>query len=129
MMGHHLQELAWELGKSQQPFLWVVRPDVVRGESAALPEEFLEDSKARGLLQMNYRYSCTKWGIGMEINHDVKRNEVAELVKEMMEGKKGKKMRMKAQEWKKIAEAATDIGRMSYVNIDKFIKKGLRFED
>ncbi|KAL0342910.1 UNVERIFIED_CONTAM: Linamarin synthase 2 [Sesamum angustifolium] len=173
MTSQHLQEFAWGLAKSQQPFLWVVRPDVVRGESAALPEEFLEESKGRGLLvswctqdqvlahkavgaflthcgwnsmmesvcrgvpvicwpffadqQTNCHYSCTKWGIGMEIDHDVKRDEVAELVKEMMEGEKGKKMRMKAQEWKRIAEAAADVGGMSYVNFNKFIKKGLSF--
>ncbi|KAL0350054.1 UNVERIFIED_CONTAM: Linamarin synthase 2 [Sesamum radiatum] len=129
--------------KSQQPFLWIVRPDVVRGESAALPEEFLEESKARGLLVSwcaqdqvlahkavdELSLFVHEMGIGMEIDHDVKRDEVAELVKEMMEGEKGKKMRMKAQEWKRIAEADTDVGGMSYVNFDKFIKKGLHFED
>lgn len=79
--------------------------------------------------QTNCRYSCTKWGIGVEIDHDVRRDEVAELVKGMMEGEKGKRMRLRAQEWKRIAEAATDVGGVSYVNFDKFVKEGLHFED
>ncbi|PIM99761.1 UDP-glucuronosyl and UDP-glucosyl transferase [Handroanthus impetiginosus] len=176
MTSQHFQEFAWGLAKSGQPFLWIVRPDVVKGGSATLlPEEFYLETKDRGLLvswceqdkvlthnavgaflthcgwnsmmesicagvpvicwpffadqQTNCHYSCTKWGIGMEINHDVKRDEVAELVKEMMEGEKGKKMRVKAREWKKIAEEATDVGGGSYVNFDKFIKEGLHYED
>uniref|UniRef100_A0A2C9URJ0 Anthocyanidin 3-O-glucosyltransferase n=1 Tax=Manihot esculenta TaxID=3983 RepID=A0A2C9URJ0_MANES len=54
---------------------------------------------------MNCRYSCTKWGIGMEINHDVKRSEIQRLVEEIMEGEKGKKMKINALEWKKKAES------------------------
>lgn len=175
MTGQHFQEFAWGLVKSNQPFLWIIRPDVVKGESAILPQEFLEEIKDRGLLvnwcaqdqvlahkavgaflthcgwnsmmesiccgvpvicwpffadqQTNCHYSCTKWGVGMEINHDVKRDEVAQVVKEMMEGERGKKMRVKAQEWKKKAEAATEVGGVSYVNFDKFIKEGLHYDD
>ncbi|GJX46517.1 linamarin synthase 2-like protein [Tanacetum coccineum] len=43
--------------------------------------------------QTNCRYACVERGIGMEINHDVKRNEVEVLVKEMLQGEKGKEMR------------------------------------
>ncbi|KAG8383542.1 hypothetical protein BUALT_Bualt04G0024500 [Buddleja alternifolia] len=175
MTAQHFQEFAWGLATSKQPFLWIVRPDVVKGESVILNKEFLEEVKDRGMLvswcaqdqvlahkavgaflthcgwnsmmesicegvpvicwpffadqQTNCHYSCTKWGIGMEINHDVKRDEVAELVNEMVEGEKGKKMRKKAQEWKKIAKAATDVGGDSYVNFEEFIKKGLHYED
>ncbi|EXB29475.1 UDP-glycosyltransferase 85A2 [Morus notabilis] len=34
--------------------------------------------------QTNCRFACTTWGIGVEVNNDVKRDEVAALVKEMM---------------------------------------------
>ncbi|KAL2498837.1 UDP-glycosyltransferase 85A2 [Abeliophyllum distichum] len=175
MTGTHFQEFAWGLANSKQPFLWIVRPDVVKGESAMLPEELLEEIKDRGLLiswcaqdqvlehpavgsflthcgwnsmveticagvpvicwpffadqQTNCHYSCMKWEIGMEIDHDVKRDNVAQLVREMMGGEKGKKMRMKAKEWKKIAQEATDVGGSSYVNFDKFIKEALHFQD
>ena len=69
----------------------------------------------------NCLYLCTLWGIGMEISHDVKRDEVTTLVKKMMEGDKGKQMKNKALEWKKKAEEATNIGGSSYNNFNKFI--------
>ncbi|CAK9162653.1 unnamed protein product [Ilex paraguariensis] len=50
MSQHHFIEFAWELANSKQPFLWIVRPDLVLGKSAILPEEFLEETKDRGLL-------------------------------------------------------------------------------
>ncbi|GJT04281.1 7-deoxyloganetin glucosyltransferase-like protein [Tanacetum coccineum] len=38
--------------------------------------------------QTNCRYLCTEWGIGMEINTNVKREEVEAQVREMMDGMK-----------------------------------------
>ncbi|XVE86800.1 hypothetical protein DITRI_Ditri18aG0063300 [Diplodiscus trichospermus] len=70
----------------------------------------------------NCLYLCSQWGIGVEINHDVKRDQVTTLVKEMMEGEKGKQMKNKALEWKKKAEEATNIGGSSYNNFNKFIE-------
>ncbi|KAA8530838.1 hypothetical protein F0562_005538 [Nyssa sinensis] len=175
MTDQHLKEFAWGLANSKHPFLWIVRPDVVMGDSAILPEEFIEEIKDRGLLvswcpqeqvlshpsvgvflthcgwnsilesicggvplicwpffaeqQTNCRYACTEWGIGMEVNEDVKRNEIEALVKEMMEGDKGKHMREKALEWKKKAEEATDVGGSSYNNFDRFIKEALHYRE
>ncbi|CDP01479.1 unnamed protein product [Coffea canephora] len=158
-----------------QQFLWIVRPDVVQGgESAMLPEDFLEEIQDRGFLiswcaqekvlehsavgvflthcgwnsmmeticagvpviywpffadqQTNCHYSCEKWGIGMEINHDVKRDEVAELVRKMIVGEEGEKMRFNAKEWKKKAEEATEVGGSSYINFDKFINGALHYQ-
>ncbi|KAI5334119.1 hypothetical protein L3X38_024252 [Prunus dulcis] len=48
--------------------------------------------------QMDCRYTCHEWGIGMEISNDVKRDEVEKLVKELMEGAKGKKIK-KIRSW------------------------------
>lgn len=180
MTPENFQDFALGLAESQQPFLWVVRPDVVKGDdgsplttSAQLPQEFLEAVEERGLMvtwcaqdmvlaheavgaflshcgwnsnlesisygvpvicwpffadqQTNAHYSCEKWGIGMEIDHRVRRDNIANVVREMMVGEKGKKMRLKAREWKQIALDATDVGGESYANLEKVIKNGLRY--
>jgi hypothetical protein len=75
--------------------------------------------------QTNTRYACTIWETGVEVNHDVKRDEIEALVKEMMEGGKGKTTRQKAKEWKKKAMEATDIEGPSYKNFERLIKKVL----
>ncbi|XP_042026245.1 7-deoxyloganetin glucosyltransferase-like [Salvia splendens] len=177
MTGQNFQDFALGLADSKQPFLWVVRPDVVKGEegesSGELPREFLEAVEDRGVMvtwcaqdevlahnavgaflthcgwnsnlesiscgvpvicwpffadqQTNCHYSCEKWGIGMEIDHRVRRDDVAHVVREMMVGEKGKKMRLKVREWKKIAQDVTQVGGESYVNFEEVIKKGLRY--
>lgn len=176
MTSEHFQEFAWGLASSKQPFLWIVRSDVVKGEkSGALADDFLEEIKGRGMLvswceqdrvlthgsvgaflthcgwnsmlesicggvpvicwpffadqQTNCHYSCRKWRIGMEINWDVKRGEVEGLVREMMQGEKGKKMRKNAKEWKRMAEEATNVGGSSYVNFDKLVKEVFHHQD
>ena len=45
----HLKEFAWGLANRKQPFLWIIIPDVVMGDSAILPEEFLEQIDCRRL--------------------------------------------------------------------------------
>ncbi|XVF15224.1 hypothetical protein REPUB_Repub09cG0132400 [Reevesia pubescens] len=168
MSEQHFKEFAWGLANSKHPFLWVVRPDVVIGNSGILPEEYYEEIEDRGLMvnwcpqdqvlshpsvgaflthcgwnstlesisggkpvmcwpffdeqPTNCLYLCTRWGIGMEISHDVNCDEVTTLVKKMMEGDKGKQMKNKALEWKRKAEEATNIGGSSYNNFNKFIK-------
>ncbi|GMI90963.1 ARABIDOPSIS THALIANA UDP-GLUCOSYL TRANSFERASE 85A1 [Hibiscus trionum] len=169
MTADQLIEFAWGLANSKQPFLWVIRPDLVGGESAIVPAEFVEVTKDRGILttwcpqeqvlshpsiggflthsgwnstlesisagvpmicwpffadqQTNCWYSCTKWGVGMEIDNDVKRDEVESLVREIMEGEKGKEMKKKTLEWKKKAEESTvNPDGSSYKNLDKMIQ-------
>ncbi|KAF6134072.1 hypothetical protein GIB67_005082 [Kingdonia uniflora] len=169
MTPQQLVEFAWGLANSKQSFLWVIRPNLVVGDTAILPPEFISKTKLRGYLaswcpqeqvlshpsiagflthngwnstlesisagvpmicwpffaeqQMNCRYSCVHWGIGMEIDSNVKRDEVESLVRELMEGEKGKEMKMKAMELKKKAEeAATDPGGSSWLNLDKIIE-------
>ncbi|KAF5191278.1 Udp-glycosyltransferase 85a8 [Thalictrum thalictroides] len=73
----------------------------------------------------NCRYACFHWGIGMEIDKNVKRDEVESLIRELMEGKKGKRMKNKAMELKKSAEESTKPGGSSYINLDKVIKEVL----
>ncbi|KAF5199298.1 Glycosyltransferase, partial [Thalictrum thalictroides] len=44
------QQLAWGIANSKQPFVWIVRPDVVKDGQAVLSEEFLEESKDKGMI-------------------------------------------------------------------------------
>ncbi|KAL6560724.1 hypothetical protein OROGR_004283 [Orobanche gracilis] len=168
---HQLTEFAWGLANSKKPFLWVVRPDIVAGESAMLPPEFLTETGDRSMMigwgpqerilnhpavgvflthsgwnstlesiiggvpvvcwpffaeqQTNCRFSCVEWEMGMEIDNDVKREEVEVLVREVMDGEKGGKMKGKALEWKRKAEEAAKPGGSSYLNLDKLIKEVL----
>ncbi|KAH1113561.1 hypothetical protein J1N35_006939 [Gossypium stocksii] len=62
----------------------------------------------------------------MEINPDIKRKDVEALVKEIMEGDNGQRIRQKALEWKKKAKSAISVGGTSVTNFDKMIKEALR---
>ena len=74
----------------------------------------------------NARYACREWGMGVEVNQDMKRHEIEALVKEVMEGEKGKDMRKNAREWKRKALEATDVGGSSYNNLERFIEEALQ---
>ncbi|KAJ1279690.1 hypothetical protein BS78_04G174000 [Paspalum vaginatum] len=50
MSNQELVEFAWGLAGSGYEFLWIIRPDLVRGETAVLPPEFVESTKGRCLL-------------------------------------------------------------------------------
>lgn len=168
MTEDNFKEFAWGLANSGHPFLWIVRPDVVKGTNGTvLPEEFLEETRDRSMIarwcpqdkvlahpsvgaflthcgwnstlegicggapmlcwpffaeqQVNCRYASTTWGVGLEIDSDVKREGVEALVREMMEGENGKVMRNKAVEWKKKSEIACVEGGSSYDDFERFV--------
>ncbi|XP_043722111.1 7-deoxyloganetin glucosyltransferase-like [Telopea speciosissima] len=169
MTAQQLVEFAWGLANSEQTFLWIIRPDLVRGDSAMLPPEFETLTKERGMLaswcrqeqvlnhpaiggflthcgwnstleticggvpilcwpffaeqQTNCRYSCVNWGIGDEIDSNVKREDVEMLVRDLMVGVKVKEMKNKAMEWKKKAEEAIAPGGSSHLNFDNFVNQ------
>ncbi|ONK75583.1 uncharacterized protein A4U43_C03F18430 [Asparagus officinalis] len=50
MSTEQLVEFAWGLAKSGYDFLWVIRPDLVKGEDAVLPRDFLVETNGRSLL-------------------------------------------------------------------------------
>nr|GMD88826.1 7-deoxyloganetin glucosyltransferase-like [Ipomoea batatas] len=50
MTPEQLLEFAWGLANSKFTFLWIIRPDLLRGESAILPPDFLTETRERGLL-------------------------------------------------------------------------------
>ncbi|XP_073142068.1 7-deoxyloganetin glucosyltransferase-like [Henckelia pumila] len=169
MTPDQLVEFAWGLANSNQTFLWIIRPDLVSGEKAILPPEFLEATKERSLMgnwcpqekvlnhpsvggflthsgwnstlesicsgvpmicwpffaeqQTNCWYSRTHWGIGMEIDNNVKRDEVGSLVVELMSGDKGKDMKRRAMEWKRLAQESAQSS--SRQNLDKVVDQVL----
>ena len=61
----------------------------------------------------------------MEIYYDFKREEVEKIVKELMEGDMGKKMKKKVMEWKKLAEVATSPFGSSSINLNDLVTKVL----
>ncbi|MFS7985665.1 putative cyanohydrin beta-glucosyltransferase [Helianthus anomalus] len=71
--------------------------------------------------QTNCRYSCVEWGIGMEIDANVKREKVEAQVREIIDGTKGKMMKAKALELKTKAKNVVTIGGSSYLNFDKLV--------
>ncbi|GAV76504.1 UDPGT domain-containing protein [Cephalotus follicularis] len=169
MTSDQLVEFAWSLANSKKNFLWVIRPDLVSGDSASLPAELLEETKERSRLvgwcpqeqvlnhpsiggflthcgwnsmmetlcagvpticwpffadqATNCWFNCVKCGVGIEIDNNVKRDEVERLVRELMDGAKGKEMKKKAMEWKKLAEeATTSPNGSSWKNLDAIVK-------
>lgn len=76
--------------------------------------------------QTNCRYVCMEWEMGLEVDHDVKRDEIEALVRNVMQGEKGKEMKAKALEWKGKAEEATRVRGSSYNDFDRFVKETLR---
>nr|BAJ89621.1 predicted protein [Hordeum vulgare subsp. vulgare]BAJ89770.1 predicted protein [Hordeum vulgare subsp. vulgare] len=75
--------------------------------------------------QTNCRYKCTEWGIGMEIGDDVKRTEVEALIREAMEGDKGREMRRRVLELWESAVASARPGGRSMRNVDRLIHEVL----
>ncbi|KAH6758980.1 UDP-glucosyl transferase 85A2 [Perilla frutescens var. frutescens] len=169
MTPHQLTEFAWGLANTNHAFLWIIRPDLVSGDSAVLPPEFLEATRERGMMaswcpqekvlshpavggflthsgwnstlesicsgvpmicwpffaeqQTNCWYCCTRWGIGMEIDNNVKRDEVQNLVRTLMVGEKGEEMKKRAMEWKNLARESAK--KSSYQNLRKVIDQVL----
>ncbi|KAF7802666.1 7-deoxyloganetin glucosyltransferase-like [Senna tora] len=50
MSSHQLAEFAWGLATSNQPFLWVIRPDLVEGGSVVLSSDFKKETEGRGMI-------------------------------------------------------------------------------
>ncbi|CAA7047932.1 unnamed protein product [Microthlaspi erraticum] len=165
----HLVEFAWGLGATGKDFLWVIRPDLVAGDLAVVPQDFLVETEGRRMLtswcpqekvlshpaiggflthsgwnstleslsagvpmvcwpffadqQINCKFCCDEWEVGMEIGGDVKREDVEAVVRELMDGEKGKKMRVKAEEWRLLAEKATNQSGSSELNFEMVVNK------
>ncbi|KAM7505343.1 hypothetical protein LguiB_004247 [Lonicera macranthoides] len=124
MLSEKIVEFALGLANSGQVFLWIIRPDLVMGESTIFPLEFLEVTKERGFIASwcpQEQVHSTEWEVGLEIDSDIKRDDVEKVAKELMEGEKGKKMKNKAMEWMKKAGKATCTHGSSSLNLDMLI--------
>ncbi|KAK1618437.1 hypothetical protein QYE76_023954 [Lolium multiflorum] len=168
MTNEQMVEFAWGLANSGREFIWIIRRDLVRGDAAVLPPEFLAATAERGFMaswcpqqevlnhpavgaflthsgwnsalesicagvpviswpffadqQTNCRYQCNEWGVGMEIDSNVKRDVVSALITELMEGEKGKAMRKRADEWREKAVMAAEPDGSAYRNFDELIR-------
>nr|GMC65927.1 7-deoxyloganetin glucosyltransferase-like [Ipomoea batatas] len=166
-----LVELAIGLCKSQQNFLWIIRPELISGGdwSAVLPPEFMDAIKGGGKgyvaswcdqeqvlnhpsiggflshcgwnsivesmsagvamicwscfaeQRLNRLCCCSQWGFGLEIDLDVNRENVESVVRELMEGEKGREVKQKAMFWKERGDVAVGVGGSSFSNLDKLI--------
>ncbi|KAL8122342.1 hypothetical protein AgCh_018905 [Apium graveolens] len=168
MSAEQLVEFGWGLCNSNRYFLWIIRPDLIVGESkTTLGVEFMETIKERGFIaswcpqeevinhvsvggflthggwnsiieslsagvpmlclpffgdqQTNCRFLCTEWECGMEIRNDANRDDVEKLVRLLMDGLEGKRMKSKALQWKKMAEMACGPDGSSLRNLDKLV--------
>ncbi|KAF5781590.1 putative 7-deoxyloganetin glucosyltransferase [Helianthus annuus] len=50
MTKEQLIEFGWGLANSKKDFLWITRPDIVGGNEAVMPPEFLDEIKGRGMI-------------------------------------------------------------------------------
>nr|XP_017216986.1 PREDICTED: 7-deoxyloganetin glucosyltransferase-like [Daucus carota subsp. sativus] len=168
MSPEQLAEFGWGLSNSNHHFLWIIRPDMIVGDSkTTLGLEFMETIKGRGFIAKwcpqdevirhpsvggylthggwnsileslsagvpmlcwphfgdqisNCRYVCDEWECGMEIRNDANRDDVEKLVRLLMDGIEGNKMKSKAMEWKKLAEKACGPDGSSSANLDKLV--------
>ncbi|KAL8103698.1 hypothetical protein AgCh_028045 [Apium graveolens] len=168
MSAEQLMELGWGLVNSNCFFIWIIRPDLIVGESAVtLGVEFMDTIKNRGLISswcaqedvlnhvsvggflthggwnstiesisagvpmlcwpflgdqtINCKYICDQWECGMEIRNDVNRDDVEKLVRLLMDGLEGKKLRNRSLQWKRMAEKACGPDDSSSHNLDKLV--------
>ena len=153
-----LSEVAWGLANSGQPFLWVVRQDLVPGsDGPCLPEGFDDMMKGRGRVtpwapqqevlahravgglwthngwnstlesvaegcpmicrpqfadqMMNATYVDAVWGVGFELEGELERNKIAEVILKLLKGSKGEEaMRKRAGELKRKVASCLESG-------------------
>ncbi|KAJ6814722.1 7-deoxyloganetin glucosyltransferase-like [Iris pallida] len=70
----------------------------------------------------NCRYACEEWGVGVELGREVRREDVSRLVKELMGGEGGERLRKNAAKWKEEAQSAADVGGSSFDNLERLAK-------
>ncbi|XP_028800822.1 7-deoxyloganetin glucosyltransferase-like [Neltuma alba] len=75
--------------------------------------------------QTNCRYACIQWGVGVELDKNVKREMVERVINELMEGNKAMEMKHKVLQWQKIAKESTAPHGSSYINLEKLVNQVL----
>lgn len=74
---------------------------------------------------LNCRLVCLEWGVGVEIERNVTREGVEKIVKDMVDGNEGRKMKSRAMEWKKKVETSVGIHGSTCMNLDKLVNEVL----
>ncbi|KAI3737276.1 hypothetical protein L2E82_27273 [Cichorium intybus] len=97
---------------------------VIESLSAGVPMLCWPVSHDQGV---NCKQMCQNWEVAMEIEKKLNRYDVEKLVKALMEGIEGKRMREKAMEWKKLAEIAADCNGSSSLNINELANEIINF--
>uniref|UniRef100_K3YYX1 Glycosyltransferase n=1 Tax=Setaria italica TaxID=4555 RepID=K3YYX1_SETIT len=140
MSNEELVEFAWGLAGRGYDFLWIIRPDLVKGETAVLPPDWCEQEAVGVFLthagwnstmeslcagvsvlsvlcwpffaeqQTNCRYACAEWGA------------LEARIRKAMAGEKGREMRRRAGEWKDATVRATQPGGRALTNLDDLIR-------
>ncbi|KAM0861070.1 hypothetical protein ACQ4PT_046142 [Festuca glaucescens] len=142
MTSVQLVEFAWGLANSGRQFMWIIRPDLVRGDAAVLPQEFLAETAGRGLMAswcpqqevlnhpavgvvLSPDSQRVELGAGERIDTNVQRDAVTSLIAELMDGEGGKKMRKRAQQWREKAIMAAKPHGPSHRNFDELVRNVL----
>ncbi|KAI7726691.1 hypothetical protein M8C21_010967 [Ambrosia artemisiifolia] len=121
-----LTEMAWGLMKSDQRFLWAVRPGLVSGLEwlGLLPKSFIEETRERGLIVkwapqkdvlahfavdqgVNTRYVSYVWKIGIELEQ-VERGEIERMIRRVMVDDEGEEMRVRVNDMKEMVKEAVE---------------------
>ncbi|XP_050366365.1 mogroside IE synthase-like [Argentina anserina] len=80
----------------------------------------------------NAKYIMDVWKMGLRAKADeegiMRRQEIENCVREIMEGERGKEIKKNAWKWKELARKAVDEGGSSDRNIDEFIAKLVQHE-
>ena len=75
----------------------------------------------------NAKFIEDVWGVGVRVkvgeNGIVKREEINECIREVMEGERGNVMQRNAQRWKELAKEAVNEGGSSDNNIEEFVAR------
>nr|POF16837.1 udp-glycosyltransferase 74e1 [Quercus suber] len=106
-----MDELTRGLKNSNCYFLWVVRET----EQKKLPPNFLQETSEKGLV-VGLRIKLDERGIATK-------EEIELCIKEVIEGERGKEMKMNSVRWKELAKEAVDEGGSSDKNIEEFVAK------
>ncbi|KAH0689346.1 hypothetical protein KY289_016704 [Solanum tuberosum] len=158
-------EIAWGLANSNHPFLWVVRPGLIRGSEwiELLPSEFLETVDGRGHIvkwapqqqvlthpavgafwthsgwnstlesicegvpmicmpcfgdqMVNARYVSHVWKVGVQLENGLKRTNIENAIRTLMEEEEGKQIKERMLELKEKANSCLKPGGSSYESL------------
>ena len=76
---------------------------------------------------VNARYLSYVWGVGLEVEHELKRGDVKRAVRRLMVDEEGKEIRRRAIEFKEKEELSIRKGGSSYNSLNALVEYILSF--